>query len=187
MPGKRHHGCVLTDPAALIADFSEAADKAGIESWPCEIRIEMLPAPHERPPLPPDEAAVYVFALSDAAGRSAPCGPGTVLKVGKARANHEEGFRNRHYDLTTNTSALAGSLLSCPILWPWLGISDLDADTVAEWMLANLDRTHFFIPFGHPHVRDALTVYLRGRTSSVFEGLSSTGRPHFMAVPGMWA
>jgi len=30
-----------------------------------------LPAPHERPSLPPDEAAVYAFALSAAAGHSA--------------------------------------------------------------------------------------------------------------------
>jgi hypothetical protein len=145
---------MLTDPGALLAGFSDAADNAGIEGWPRPVRLETLPAPHERPPLPPDEAAVYAFTLSAAAGHSAPCEPGTVLMVGKARANNEQRFEHAHCGGTSDTSALAGSLLAHRILWPWLGISHLDEATVGEWMLSTLDRTQFLILIGNPHVQD---------------------------------
>jgi len=184
---------MLTDPEALLADFREAAAMAGIEGWPCPVRIETLPAPHERPSLPPDEAAVYAFTLS-AAGHSAPCGPDTVLMVGKARANKEQRFRHAHYDGTNDPSTLAGNLLAHRILWPWLGISHLDEATVGEWMLTCLDRTHFFIPAGHPHVRDALTTFVRGTAGSVFHRFSATGAVrnfrrarYHQAMPGLWA
>jgi hypothetical protein len=180
---------MLTDLDALLSGFREAADKAGIDGWPCPVRVETLPAPHQRPSLPPDQAAVYAFTLSVAAGRSAPCGPGTVLAVGKARANNEERFQNLHYDVTSAPSTLAGSLLAHPILWPWLGITSLDEATVGEWMLASLDRTHFFIPAGHPQVRDTLAVYMRGRAGCVFHPASapSAMRRYHQVIPGIWA
>ena len=185
---------MLTDPEALIAGFCEAADPAEIEGWPCPVRFETLPAPHERPPLPPDEAAVYAFTLSAAAGHSAPCGPGTVLMVAKARANNEQWFQDAQYDGTNNPSTLAGGLLTHRILWPWLGINHLDEATVGDWMLTSLERTHFFIPVGHPHVRDALAVYVRGTAGSVFHRFSATGAvrklrraAHHQAMPGLWA
>ena len=185
---------MLTDPEALLADFCEAVGKAGIEGWPCPVRFETLPAPHDRPSLPPDEAAVYAFTLSAAAGLSAPCGSGTVLMVAKARANNEQRFQHAHYDGTSDPGTLAGSLLAHPILWPWLGISHLDEASVGDWMLASLDRIHFFIPLGHPHVRDALAVYVRGTAGSVFHRPSAAGaaRAHqrgsyHRVMPGMWA
>jgi hypothetical protein len=90
---------MLADPEALLAGFYEAADKAGIEGWPCPVRVEALPAPHDRPSLSPDEAAVYAFTLSAAAGQSAPCGPGTVLMVAKARVRGTAPSRaiSRHH------------------------------------------------------------------------------------------
>jgi hypothetical protein len=185
---------MLTDPEALIAGFCEAADRAGIEGWPCPVRFESLPAPHQRPSLPPDEAAVYAFTLSAAAGHTAPCGPGTVLMVGKARANYEQRFRHTHYDGTSDPSTLAANLLAHPILWPWLGITHLDEATVGEWMLTSLDRIHFFIPVGHPHVRDALAVYVRGTAGSVFHRSSASEvarghqhSTHHQVMPGIWA
>jgi hypothetical protein len=182
---------VLTDAEALIAAFCAAADKAEIEGWSCPVRFESLPAPHDRPSLPPNQAAVYAFTLSAAAGHSAPCGPGTVLMVAKARANKEQWFQHAHYDGTGNPTTLAGSLAH-RILWPWLGISHLDAATVAEWMLTSLDRTHFFTPLGHPHVRDALAVYLRGTAGSVFHRYPGAARTSHraaypQAVPRLWA
>lgn len=163
---------MITDPVALIAEFSEAAARAEIEGWPCSVRPEVLSAPHRKPRLPIGEAAVYAFAFS--ADCAAPCGPATVLKVGKAGVGNQERFRYMHYRLPAKgMSTLAGSLLAHPILWPWLGISHLDAATVGEWMLARLDRMHFFIPAGHPRVLDALEVYVRARTGSVFEGAGS--------------
>jgi hypothetical protein len=180
---------MLIDPDALLSGFREAAGCAGIDGWPCPVRVETLPAPHQRPSLPPDEAAVYAFALSAAAGQFAPCGPGTVLAVGKARANHEQRFRDLHYDGISDLSTLAGNLLAHPILWPWLGITSLGEDTVGEWMLASLDRTHFFIEAGHPRVRDALAAYVRGRTGSVFQPASapSVMRRFHHVMPGVWA
>lgn len=94
-PGKGHDCSVLTDPEALLAGVREAADPAEIEGWPCPIRFEALPAPHERPVLPPDEAAVYAFTLSTAAGHSALCGPGTVLMVAKLARTKGSGSRTR--------------------------------------------------------------------------------------------
>ena len=185
---------MLTDPEALIGGFCQAAGPAGIQGWPCPVRFETLPAPHRRPSLPPGEAAVYAFTLSAAAGRTAPCGPGTVLMVGKARANNGQRFQHAHYDGTGDPAALAGSLLAHRILWPWLGIGHIDEATVGEWMLSSLDRTHFFIPAGHPRVRDALAVYVRGTAGSVFHRFSATGgmRAHrratnHQAMPGLWA
>jgi hypothetical protein len=180
---------MLTDPDALLDGFREAAGGAGIDGWPCPIRVETLPAPHQRPSLPPDEAAVYAFTFSAAAGQFAPCGPGTVLAVGKARANNEQRFRDLPYDGTSDLSTLAGNLLAHPILWPWLGITHLDEATVGEWMLASLDRIHFFIQAGHPRVRDALAVYVRGRSGSVFHpaSVSSVMRRYHQVMPGIWA
>jgi hypothetical protein len=79
-------------------------------------------------------------------------------------------------------STLAQSLLAHPILWPWLGIEQIDAAAVEKWMLDNLDRIHFFMPGDRTAVRDALEVYVRGRVGSVFEGASigakrKAGRP----------
>jgi hypothetical protein len=168
---------VMTDPAALIADFSDAAGKVGIAGWPCPIRLESTSAPHQKPRLPPGQAAVYVFALSAAYGHTATRSSRTVLKVGKVGAGNEPRFRDDHYKpRARGISTLAQSLLAYPILWPWLGITHLDEATVAAWMFANLDRTHFFIPAGHDYVLAALEVYVRGRTGSVFEGASHRGK-----------
>jgi len=114
--------------------------------------------------------------------------------VGKARANKEQWFQNAHYDGTNNPSTLAGSLLAYRILWPWLGISHLDETAVGEWMLTSLDRVNFFIPAGHPHVRDALTAYVRGTAGSVFHRSSASRAVRKLrrttqtqAMPGLWA
>jgi hypothetical protein len=120
------------------------------------MRSEALPAPHEKPVLPPGEGAVYVFAISVAHGRSAPCGAGTDLEVGKVGPNNKRRFRHSHYNPTARTiSTLAQSLLAHPILWSWLGIQDLDAEVVEYCMLSNLDRIHFFMPGDCARVRAA--------------------------------
>jgi hypothetical protein len=35
-----HDGTVMIDPDVLIAEFGDAAAKAGIEGWPCQLRPE---------------------------------------------------------------------------------------------------------------------------------------------------
>jgi hypothetical protein len=163
----------MIDPNVLSAEFGDAAARAEIVGWPCSLRSETLPAPHEKPELPHGKAAVYVFAISAAYGRSAPCNPGTVLKVGRVGPNNRQRFRHSHYKPDApGISTLAQSLMAHPILWPWLGMQHLDAEAVEGWMLANLCRIHFFMPGDRPHVRAALEVYVRARVGSVFEGAS---------------
>lgn len=143
----------MIDPDVLIAEFGDAAAKAAIEGWPCQLRPETQPAPHQKPVLPPGEGAVYVFAISAAHGRSAPCGPGTVLKVGRVGPNTKRRFRRSHYNPAARTiSTLAQSLLAYPILWPWLGIQDLDAEVVEDWMLTK-PRSHPFLHARRPRAR----------------------------------
>jgi hypothetical protein len=53
---------------------------------------------------------------------------------------------------------------------PWLGIDRLDPATVKDWMLANLDRLHIYVPTASPLVLASLEMYVRARIGSVFEG-----------------
>src|ERR1039458_7901811 len=83
------HRAMMIDPELLITEFRADAAKARIEGWPCPLRWETLPAPHEKPVLPAGEAAIYVFATGATYGRGARCGPATVLKVGKVGPNNK--------------------------------------------------------------------------------------------------
>ncbi|TDW95381.1 hypothetical protein EV137_2717 [Kribbella pratensis] len=75
-----------------------------------------------------------------------------VLKVGKVGPNSEPRFRYQHYSPTSAGSTLAKSLLTHSIVWPWLGIDRLGPATVKDWMLANLDRLHIYVPATSPLV-----------------------------------
>jgi hypothetical protein len=161
------HGTVLLDAETLLCDFSRAADRAEVVGWPCQLHSELLPAPHRQKGLWPGYGAIYAFALG--AGTGAPAGAGAVLKVGKAGPNSDARFRSQHYTLSAG-STLAKSLLAYPLLWPWLGVESLSAATVKDWMLANLDRWHVYVPGDAPAVLSALEVYARARMGSVFEG-----------------
>ena len=164
---------MMIAPDVLIAEFGDAAGKAAIFDWPCALRFEQCPAPHDKPELPPGEGAIYVFAVGSAYGISAPCGPGTVLKVGKVGPGNKRRFTHSHYNPSAPTiSTLAQSVLAHPVLWPWLGIDHIDANTIGKWMRDNLDRIHFFMPGDRAEVRAALEVYIRARVGSVFEGVS---------------
>jgi ABC-type protease/lipase transport system fused ATPase/permease subunit len=54
-----------------------------------------------------------------------------------------------HYSTNAAQSTLARSLVRYGIMWPWLGIRTLDDASVKAWMLAHLDRFHFYVPAGH--------------------------------------
>ena len=159
----------MIDPDYLVTDFSAAASLARVDGWPCPIRTDSHPAPHTPPPLPPEHAAVYVFALTDRYGASCPAGAGRVLKVGRVGARSAPRFTYQHYGLSA-PSTLARSLLKYRVLWPWLGIDELTDSDVKPWMLANLDRYHFFVPGGRDYVCASLEMYIRARVGSVFEG-----------------
>ena len=164
----------MIDPSDLVCDFAAAAEQASINGWSGQLRDELEPgllrAPHCPPVLRPGYCAVYAFAISPNAREPAPCGAGTVLKVGRVGASNKRRFTRSHYNPDGPRSTLARSLVSYPIMWPWLGIHHLDPDTVKQWMLSHLDRMHVFVPDGHPEVLAALEVYARARMGSVFEG-----------------
>lgn len=85
---------MMIDPDVLIAEFGDAAAKAGIHGWPCRIRSEKRPAPHEKPVLPPGEGAVYVFAIGSAYGSSAPCGPAALRRSSRSARSGRTTGRN---------------------------------------------------------------------------------------------
>ena len=67
-------------------------------------------APHQKPTLPRGRIRVRI---SDAYGRSTPCGPETVLKVGRVGPRNKRQFERSHYDPHGATIyILARSLLS---------------------------------------------------------------------------
>ena len=128
---------------------------------------ELLSAPHRQAALRPGFGAVYAFALS--ARTTSAAGAGMVLKVGKAGPNSDARSRSQHYT-TSGRSTLAKSLLAHPIVWPWLGIAQLDEASVKPWMLSNLDRLHIYVPAGARVVLASLEMYVRAGIGSVFEG-----------------
>lgn len=160
---------MLMSPDELIHDFGVAASTTGTAGWPCEVRGEILTAPH-RPPssLPAGFGAVYAFALRSSS--AAPAGGGRVLKVGKAGPNSVARFTSQHYSPGSARSTLAGSIVKYPILWPWLGITAQDAAGIRLWMTANLDRMHIFVRQPAPELLTTIELYVRARIGSVYEG-----------------
>lgn len=88
-----------------------------------------------------------------------------MLKVGKVGANSAARFCSQHYLPGSAQNDLAKSLLTEKVLWPYLGIDDLDKSDVKNWICQHLARDHFFV-YGQP----GLERYLRGRLGPVFEG-----------------
>lgn len=168
-PASRNAKTVLLSPDELIEDFTVAASSAPFAGWPCEMRGEMLPAPH-RPPkmMPVGFGAVYAFALAPSS--VAPAGGGTVLKVGKAGPKSAARFTSQHYSPGSARSTLAGGIVKYPILWPWLGIGAEEAADIRSWMMARLDRLHIFVRDPSPELLTTVELYVRARIGSVYEG-----------------
>jgi hypothetical protein len=160
----------MIDGPRMLAEFQEAATSVGLLSEAVLISHEHLPAPH-RPPsrLRVESTAVYVFSLNTAYGTSCPAGPNRVLKVGKVGANSAARFCSQHYLPGSAGSNLAKSLLAERVLWPYLGIEQLDAVGIKAWMCQHLDRDHIFVS-GQPGLEREIERYFRGRLGPVFEG-----------------
>jgi hypothetical protein len=160
---------MLISPDVLIQDFGFAASAAGTAGWPCDMRGEVLAAPH-RPPssLPAGFGAVYAFALRSSS--TVPAGGGRVLKVGKAGPNSVARFRSQHYSPGSAGSTLSGSIIKYPIPWPWLGITAEDAASIRPWMTSSLDRMHIFVWQPSPELLTTVELYVRARIGSVYEG-----------------
>jgi hypothetical protein len=155
--------------ADILGDFREQATIHQIPGWPCSLEVESCPAPHRPSALRLGHGAVYVFALSTKIAATA--GPGRILKVGRVGPNSNARFQSQHYNTASTGSSLAKSLIGYPLLWPWLGVSHLDAATVREWMMANLDRLNIYVPASSAIVLPSLEMYVRARLGgSVYEG-----------------
>jgi hypothetical protein len=160
----------VIDGSRLLTEFREAAIRVGLLESQVHLRYESLVAPH-RPPskLPTASTAVYTFYLSSAYGASCPAGPNRVLKVGKVGANSSARFCSQHYLPESAGSNLAKSLLNERMLWPYLGIDHLDANSIKLWMCEHLDRDHIFV-VGQPGLEREVERYFRGRLGPVFGG-----------------
>ena len=119
---------------------------------------EFLPAPH-RPAV--------------AATSGCPAGPNRVLKVGKVGANSAARFCSQHYLPGSAGSNLARSLLAERVLWPYLGIEQLDEAGIKAWMCDHLDRDHIFVTEQRGLERE-IERYFRGRLGCL-RGLIGTG------------
>jgi|SRR5579862_382723 len=162
-------GAVI-DLSRMLDEFREAAERVGLLSHAVVLTPEHLAAPH-RPPsrLQPHSTAVYVFSLSAAYGATVPAGPNRVIKVGKVGTNSAARFCSQHYLPHSAGSNVAKSLLTERVLWPYLGIQELDERSVKAWMCEHLDRDHIFIA-GQPGLERDVERYFRGRLGPVFEG-----------------
>lgn len=94
---------------------------------------------------------------------------GRALKVGRAGPNSDARFRSQHYSPMSSGSNLARTLLSARVMWPHLGIEELDEAVVKSWILTNTERDHFFVPADHADLLPSMETYVRGRLGPVFE------------------
>jgi len=155
----------------LLEGFFDSCARLGLYEIQPSIHHEVLRAPHLQPGrLPIGYAAAYVFSLGIEYGATCPAGPNRVLKVGKVGANSSARFSSQHYQPHSAGSNLAKSLINEQVLWPYLGISELDDQNVKTWMLKNLERDHYFVPMAFKGVERELERYLRGWLGPVFEG-----------------
>lgn len=160
----------MIDLDAVVAGYRRAVRAQGMPE-PTELRIDHHPAPHVSPPLPGGWGAVYLFALCERHGTNCEAGPHRVLKVGKAGPSSGPRFQYQHYSPRSARSNLARSLLAHRVLWPYLGIENLDETSVALWLKNNTDRFSIYIPASdYPAVAATLETYVRGVLGSVFEG-----------------
>lgn len=152
------------DVESLVRDFIQVSQLAGLSLEASDIETQVLAAPHKRTGLPKGKAAVYVFFRGE-----------TCLKVGKVGANSDARFRSQHYLPSGAMSNLAKSLCldftseQSRFFKPELRLG-FDAESVADWMLTNLSRAHFFVDANAPTgtVR-LLEVFLQCRLQPLFE------------------
>jgi hypothetical protein len=157
---------MLYNAQALIGDFEAAL--AVLLSSP--VSHELQSAPHRAHKLPEGACAVYVFSLAEVYGKGTPAGPNRVLKVGKVGCNSNARFQSQHYNPRSAQSNLARSLVEVRILWPYLGIVELNESNVRRWIEDNTDRDNFYLRATDASHLSRLETYLRGRVGPVFEG-----------------
>jgi len=154
------------DPDSLVQDFIKVSYLAGLTIGASEIETQVLLAPHVRTGLPSGKAAVYVFLHGN-----------TCLKVGKVGPNSDARFRSQHYLPEGAKSNLAKSLcldfMSEQAVCRFFAAEirgNFRAELVADWMLTNLSRVHFFLDANAPKgALRLLEVFLQCRLNPIFE------------------
>ena len=142
----------------LSKDFRHVAKLAGFSLAQRDLMIESLIAPH-RPPsrLPSGKMAVYLFDHS-----------GRVLKIGKAGPNSNARYTSQHYSPGAAQSTLAASLLK---RGAEIGIQDVTASNVGDWIRTNTDRHNFLLDCSYPiRLLTLLESFLQCCLDPVFEG-----------------
>ncbi len=151
---------------SLVRDFIQVSQLSGLSLQASDIETEVLVAPHKRTGLPKGKAAVYVFFHGN-----------TCLKVGKVGANSDARFRSQHYLPSGAISNLAKSLcldFTNEAARSRFFHADLrsgfEAKSVADWMLTNLSRVHFFVDANAlTETVRLLEVFLQCRLQPLFE------------------
>jgi len=161
---------MLENVDKILDGFYTALVSAGISDESIRILHRVTLPPHGDCILPKGQCAVYVFSLTNNQGINCSAGANRVIKVGKVGPNSNPRFQYQHYKPKSAQSTVAGKLLTCPILWDYLGIVELNESNIEGWLKANTDRDHFFIDGGQLAIRDELEVYLKGLLGPVFEG-----------------
>ena len=167
---------MIKSASNVISGFQSALAQAGLGQLPSTIEYEAQPAPHRPHSLPRAKCAVYVFSLSQTWGSGCPAGPDRVIKVGKAGLISNARFQSQHYNPNSAGSTVAGSLIRCRILWPYLGITGLVPKDVGEWIRQHVDRDNFYLDAVAEQFLRPLETYLCGTFGSVFEGSEAETR-----------
>jgi hypothetical protein len=165
---------VVSSPAELIASFVSGLGKAGFTLPKHPIKHQLVVPPHKELRLEPGMAAVYAFTLTADHGANCSAGPNRAIKVGLVGPNSLARFASQHYLPMSSGSNLARSLLDGRLLWPYLGIDNLDQSTVGSWIRTHTDRDHFFLSAQDRNLRLSLERYVRATLGSIFEGWAST-------------
>lgn len=151
------------DVEAIIRDFEQVAQLAGVVLDPASFTTEELPAPHRPTGLPLNSMAVYVFSYK-----------GRTLKVGKVGPNSDARYRSQHYSARSSASNLASSLLKNP--GP-IGNPAVSVDSVGDWIRDNTNRVNFILDKNVGiEVLNLLESFVQCRLRPVYEGFASQKR-----------
>ena len=161
---------VIVKPEMIVNDLVSFGLKYGILEEQIEIEHEVQLAPHEPRSLPNGKCAIYVFSLSESYGMKCSAGAHRAIKVGRVGPKSNARFQSQHYNPTSAPSNLAATLLKSVILWPYLGITELENSGVGQWIRENTDRDHFYLDASETEVLEEFERYLRGKLGPVFEG-----------------
>jgi hypothetical protein len=159
------------EPHSLISGFREGLSAAG-QALHGEVEYFHWPAPHSPIAKPENAAAVYVFALSERAGKDCEAGSGRILKVGKAGKKSNARYQSQHYGFSA-PSTVSRAIFLNPVLWPYLGIRELEKEKVGDWLKENTERHNFLLYGSDIDLIPFLETYLKAVLSPALEGVQT--------------